>query len=159
MMRIFIYFLVVFYAAEVFASQIKVVDGDSLVVDGRRVRVEGIDAPEYGQMCFTAKGEEYDCGDIATAYMKKLVALGKVTCVEKGIDRYKRSLSECFVEDEKTGETLNINLEMIKSGWAVVYLTDNPAYIKAEKAAKKAKIGMWQGKFMIPELHRMLHRR
>ncbi|WP_411756390.1 thermonuclease family protein, partial [Sinorhizobium meliloti] len=46
-------------------------DGDSLRLDGRRIRIEGIDAPEIGQMC--RRGETaWDCGAQAR---RRLVAL------------------------------------------------------------------------------------
>ena len=36
-------------------------DGDSLTIDGLRIRLWGIDAPELHQSC-TIKGEHYPCG-------------------------------------------------------------------------------------------------
>jgi endonuclease YncB( thermonuclease family) len=45
--------------------------------------------------------------------------------------------------------------KMVKSGWAVSY--DN-YYNDAEATAKESKSGIWQGKFMRPELYRALNR-
>lgn len=37
-------------------------DGDSFIIQGRKVRLWGIDAPEYYQNCFDTEGNEYPCG-------------------------------------------------------------------------------------------------
>ena len=134
---------------------IKVIDGDNLEINGKSIRLIGIDAPEYQQLCRDAQGHDYQCGQESLFYMQKLVdsALKRgdeVICHKEGVDRYKRDLSVCFV-----GE-LNINEEMVRAGWATVYRHDD--YLSAEKEAKSAKRGMWQGKFMRPELYRVLKR-
>lgn len=139
--------LVAFGAA---AKELKVTDGDSLVINNRRIRLQGIDAPEYHQTCGDAKGFDYPCGQKALEFMQHLVSHKKVSCNKIATDIYKRDLSECFANGE------NINLKMLANGWAVVYRTDNPEYIKAQNQAKKAKKGLWQGKFMTPELYRIL---
>ena len=48
-------------------------DGDSIKIDGQRIRIHGIDAPEAKQTCTYANGEEWACGKVATAYMARLV--------------------------------------------------------------------------------------
>ncbi len=131
------------------------VDGDSLVVNGVKIRLVGIDSPEYDQWCKKASGKKYKCGEKASNYMKKMIANGKkqrqkIKCENHGTDRYNRTLSVCYLDK------LNLNAEMVKAGWAVTYRHD--MYKAAESEAKKAKKGVWQGKFMRPELHRMLKR-
>jgi len=49
----------------------RVVDGDTLVAQDVKVRLEGIDAPEHGQTC-TANGVPWACGDTATAWLRVL---------------------------------------------------------------------------------------
>ena len=131
-------------------ADVKVSDGDSLVMQGKRIRLQGIDAPEYHQTCGDAKGFDYPCGQKALVFMQHLVAHKKVFCKKIAEDIYKRDLSECYADGE------NINLKMLEAGWAVVYRTNNKDYLDAQAKAKKAKIGLWQGKFMTPELYRIL---
>ena len=50
----------------------------------------------------------------------------------------------------------DINREMIASGWAVAYRTKKEKYLAAEREAKRKYRGMWRGKFMKPELYRIL---
>ena len=134
---------------------LKVTDGDSLEIDGKKIRLIGIDSPEYDQECENFAKEKYLCGKMASRHMQEMVDIGltrgdKIKCRQMGTDRYKRSLSECYLGK------VNLNEEMVRSGWAVTYRHD--MYKEAEEEAKSAKRGIWQGKFMRPELHRILNR-
>ena len=137
------------------AEFVKVVDGDSLEIGSRRIRLMEIDAPEFKQYCFMADGKKYKCGIESLKYLKKMLKESnfKVNCQNIRKDRYKRELSICYAGGK------NINVEMLKSGWAVAYLTDQEEFLNAEKEAKKNKKGIWQGKFMRPEYYRRLNRR
>lgn len=144
------------FASTTFAdSKVKVVDGDSLEINENRVRLLGIDAPEYMQQCEDEKGTSYFCGQEARKFLEKMISDGeqkglKVKCSSEGKDRYKRELSVCVIGDK------SLNLEMVKEGYAVSYKDDR--YRKLEKRAKKAKKGIWRGKFMRPEIYRVLQR-
>ncbi len=146
------------YAVNAFAAQnVHVVDGDSLEMGKVRIRLEGIDAPEYYQDCRYPSKKKYACGLEAREFLQGLVEQGRVTCVERDLDRYKRSLCTCYVTN-KIGEKLNLNEEMVRAGWAVVYKNKHSDYSAAEAEAKAEKRGMWQGKFMKPQLYRILNK-
>lgn len=146
--------LLVGYCATASSDYVKVVDGDSLEIGNRRIRLLHIDAPEYKQYCFTADKQKYDCGKESKSYLYQLLkdADFKVDCKTHHVDRYQRDLAECFAGDK------NLNLEMLKAGWAVTYRAEKQTYIEAENFAQKQKIGVWQGKFMRPEYYRRLQR-
>src|SRR5690606_37709166 len=56
-----------------------VADGDSLTLNGERIRLHGIDAPELNQFC--RRGEQsYDCGREAREPLRKLIGSGRVAC-------------------------------------------------------------------------------
>ena len=154
-MKIFSIVMIMLLSVSVVEAKIKVTDGDSLEIDGKKIRLIGIDSPEYDQECQKADKSWYLCGKEASKYMRSMVERGleqgdKLECISEGKDRYKRSLSEC-----KLGTT-NLNEEMVRAGWAVTYRHER--YKEAESEAKEAKRGIWQGKFMRPELHRILKR-
>ncbi|MCP1337378.1 thermonuclease family protein [Futiania mangrovi] len=77
-------------AAETFSGRARAVDGDTLVVAGRRVRLDGIAAPELDE----ARGAA------SRARMAALVQGKTVTCEDRGRDRYGRTVGRCFVEEE-----------------------------------------------------------
>ena len=143
--------LLVFKSGEIVAlEKYKVVDGDSLEQGRKRIRLIDIDAPELFQECYDENNEVYDCGKVATYFLKKIVA-GGVVCKNISVDMYKRSLMDCF---DKNGE--NINQKMVLGGWAVSY---SDRFIDEEKIAKNKKIGIWKGRFIRPELYRSLYRK
>ena len=135
------------------AAMVKVIDGDSLVLDGVEMRLEGIDAPEYHQDCFDKDGNKYRCGEKADAYMWKMVSGRKVSCEKLETDRYGRQVAICYADGE------DLNKAMVAAGWAVAYDRYDKRYVKTEKEARKAGRGIWQGKFMKPEFWRLLNRR
>ncbi len=134
------------------AGNMRVIDGDSLrPADGSHdVRLQGIDAPEIGQRCRDRLGRDYDCGRKARAHLKSIVAGRDIRCRTMDVDRYQRSISVCHA-----GET-ELNRQMVADGWAVAYRL--PAYVGAERSAKNAGIGLWQGQFDEPENWRSLNR-
>ena len=128
------------------ASGFVVVDGDSLEYQGERIRILDIDAPEFLQKCYDSSGWQYRCGFEAKEYLRKLVS-GNIRCERMGKDRYKRSLMDCF------NGNINIGAEMVRQGYAVAY---SDRYKEEEQEAKANKRGIWQGRFMRPELYRAL---
>lgn len=132
-------------------AQVKVIDGDSLEIGERRIRLDGIDAPELMQTCFTSSDEEYACGREAMNFIEELTAANEVDCdclPEK--DRYGRELCECFVGEKSLNEAL------VLSGRAMSYRDSK--YDELQNEAETAKLGIWQGKFMRPALFRALER-
>lgn len=126
----------------------RVIDGDSLVVAGVEVRLEGIDAPEGPQTC-TRGAKPWPCGREATQRLQTLLGRGDVNCAGTRRDRHDRLLARC-----RLGET-DVNRWMVEQGWAVSY----GAFADAERAARHAKRGLWSGTFQPPRDWREENRR
>lgn len=120
-------------------AKAKVVDGDSLEIDGERYRLTGIDAPEFRQNC-NFEGRDWPCGRESRQALFRLVRGKMVYCTTTGLDHYGRWLAICETVD---GE---LNAEMVKLGWAMDY----GGYAREEAAAKSRKIGIWKGEFERP---------
>lgn len=120
-----------------------VVDADTIDVQGRRVRLEGIDAPEVSQDCGRTN-QEWPCGQHAKSALGAWLDDRVVTCVQSGEDRYGRTLGRCFVEQEDVQSWLVIN------GWALAYREHSTDFVAAEEIAKANKVGVWQGDFLAP---------
>lgn len=114
-------------------------DGDSLELNGVRVRLIGIDAPEYGQTC-VRDGQEYHCGHAARNFLKKLISGRPVVCKGRDNDRFGRFLAVC-----RAGETV-LNPAMVHAGWAVGF----GGYGTEENEARGAGRGLWAGDFQLP---------
>ena len=126
----------------------QVVDGDSLRKGGTDIRLYGIDAPEYQQTCRDRDDRDYNCGKQAAAELRKLVQGPDLRCSSLETDRYGRAVSICKTEN------LEINAEMVRKGWAVAYSRHSLDYVKLEAEARRAKRGLWEGRFEEPEAYR-----
>jgi endonuclease YncB( thermonuclease family) len=116
-----------------------VVDGDTLDIDGTRVRLEGVDAPEVAQICGGANGGTWACGRVAADALLGLVGKRRVTCRDEGTDKYDRVLGICSVDG------LEINAELVRRGYAWAFVKYSNRYVEEEAEAKKAAAGIWQG--------------
>ncbi|MFV0626735.1 MAG: thermonuclease family protein [Alphaproteobacteria bacterium] len=154
MKRIIIFVAINFlFISHAFAKP-RILDGDSFFLSkNEEIRLVGLDAPEYKQICYDTEGKEYDCGQKAKKALIKIIGKKNLDCHKIKRDIYKRYLSECFVGD------VNVNLEMLRQGWAVLYRSKDKEYVAAQEYAKENKLGVWQGKFMKPELYRALNRK
>lgn len=128
------------------AGRPQVHDGDTLTVGGVRMRLRGIDAPEYRQTC-KLDGQDYACGTQARSELAALTAGGPVDCEGWETDRYGRLLATC-----RAGQT-DLNAEMVRSGWAVSY----GGYATEEREARNAARGLWRGSFETPREWRASH--
>src|SRR5512135_1562290 len=78
------------------AGSATVIDGDTLIVAGERVHLEGIDAPELHQTC-TAYGQEWPCGRTSADWLREHLNGRQVECIGHARDRYRRLLAICYV--------------------------------------------------------------
>lgn len=127
-------------AAAPLAGRAVAVDGDTLEMQGRRVRLEGIDAPEMGQTCGRRFLGTWKCGRAAQETLGELVAGRRVECEEKGLDKYGRSLGICFVDGK------DINAELVRRGMAWAFVQYSQSYVSQEAQARNAHAGIWQGR-------------
>jgi len=122
----------------------RVVDGDTLVVAGMRVRLAGVDAPESRQRCERG-GESWECGATATAALQRLTEGQVVRCATLGQDRYERMLGRCEAGEADLGAAL------VRQGMAVAYTRYSWRYVPEELRARWDGAGIWAGRFETPE--------
>ncbi|MCB5412185.1 thermonuclease family protein [Pseudogemmobacter faecipullorum] len=120
-----------------------VIDGDTIEIHGKRIRLHGIDSPESRQRCYR-NGKAWRCGTDAANALSELIGRKSVSCNVVDVDRYKRLVAVCSVQ--KT----NINDWMVRNGWAMAYRRYSKAYNQAEKEAAKAGRGIWSSDFEAP---------
>jgi micrococcal nuclease len=96
----------------------KVIDGDTVIVNGESVRLLGIDSDEKGYPCFTPAKKQ-----IESLILSKEVELEKD---KEDLDMYKRQLRYIFLDGE------NINLKMVRTGFAVARFGSSDQKYKSE---------------------------
>ena len=126
------------------SSSLKIIDGDTIILNSEKIRLYGIDTPEIKQTCTDNYGHTYLCGVKAKLELEKIIGSRKVSCIKKTKDRYKRSISICYADEN------DINSLMVRSGWALAYRKYSKKYVKDEAIAKLNDAGMWSGKFIAP---------
>ena len=125
------------------SDSLTIVDGDTIILNGEKIRFSGIDAPELKQTCMNGEEETF-CGETAKILLIKKIGNKTPKCMSEGKDVYKRTLAECFVN----GESLSAFL--VRSGYAFAYKKYSNKFVKDEKFAKENKLGMWAMTFQYP---------
>ena len=125
------------------AKSLRVIDGDTIILNGEKIRFSGIDTPELKQTCLK-DNEEVGCGMFAKILLVKKIGNNIPKCIGKEKDFYKRTLAECFVNGESLSKFL------VRSGYAFAYRKYSTKFIKDEEFAKANKLGMWTMKFQYP---------
>tara|TARA_B100001146_G_C15780556_1_gene263969 strand:+ start:90 stop:509 length:420 start_codon:yes stop_codon:yes gene_type:complete len=126
-----------------FADVLKVIDGDTIVLNGEKIRFSGIDTPELKQKCIK-NDQKVFCGVLAKKLLLEKIDNKTPECIREGKDIYKRTLAECFIN----GESLSVFL--VRNGYAFAYRKYSDKFIKEEEFAKKNKNGLWSMKFEYP---------
>ena len=134
---------------QVSSQELRVVDGDTIHLNGEKIRFTGIDTPELKQTC-VKEGFTEPCGITAKEILIKKIGDNKVECISEGKDRYERTLAECFVN----GESLSSYL--VRRGYAFAYRRYSKKYIPDEDYAKANQVGMWSMEFDYPWDYRKL---
>ena len=125
------------------SQELKVVDGDTIHLNGEKIRFSGIDTPELKQTCLK-EGIQNPCGVTAKQILIGKIGNNNVKCISEGKDQYKRILAECFVNNE------SLSSYLVRSGYAFAYRKYSKKFIKDEDYARTKKFGMWAMKFDYP---------
>lgn len=114
-------------------------DGDTLVVDGRTLRLEGVHAPRIGQIC-AAGGFEHPCGREAAEALRQLVDGHAVRCRVLDSPAIAPRPSVC-----RRGETV-LNRWLVAHGWALA-ASGQSDLREHEARARAAGLGFWRDAF------------
>ena len=128
---------------DVKSYEIKIIDGDTIHLNGEKIRFTGIDTPELKQTC-TKNDEVILCGIEARELLIKKIGKNEVKCTKEGKDQYKRTLAECFVKG------LSLSSFLVREGYAFAYRKYSKKFVDDEDFAKKNNLGMWSMRFEYP---------
>ncbi len=127
--QIFISIILLFNTSQ---DDLYVTDGDTIRLNGERIRMLCIDSPE--------KTQPY--GLEAKEYLMNLLKGKELEVIRESKDQYGRTLAWLVVE----GDT--INNKLVEAGyawWYEYYCKDNMVLKRLQEHAKKNKLGLWAG--------------
>ena len=75
-----------------FTDNLKIIDGDTIVLNGEKIRFSGIDTPEYEQDCINGDQKIY-CGMFAKILLTKKIGNETPKCIREGKDFFGRTLA------------------------------------------------------------------
>ncbi|WP_236622474.1 thermonuclease family protein [Thermus tengchongensis] len=132
-------------AQSVLMGRASVVDGDTLEIQGVRIRLWGVDAVESSQTCRYGDGRVWPCGRQAAFALADFLGQRTVRCKRRDTDRHGRMVAVCWV-----GET-ELNRWLVAQGWALDYTRySGGTYLAAQEEARRNRRGIWQGEFTPP---------
>tara|TARA_B100001540_G_scaffold230122_1_gene204296 strand:+ start:549 stop:1013 length:465 start_codon:yes stop_codon:yes gene_type:complete len=128
-----IYFLITSHALSfeknVAMGKASIIDGDTIIINGEKIRFAGIDTPERNKI-----GHSY-----SKLKLKQKISNNIVVCIrEKKLDPWGRTVAECFIGYE------SISSYMVKNGYACDYVKySKKKYANEQEYAKSKKLGIW----------------
>ena len=140
------------------SDNIKIIDGDTILLDNKKIRFSGIDAPETKfkgkqQFCLENK-KKINCGKISKNFLTEKIINKKLKClIEPQKDYFGRYLGECFINNE------SVSAYMVRNGFAFDYPKySKKKYSKDQIYAKNNKLGLWSMEFDYPWIWRKNNR-
>jgi endonuclease YncB( thermonuclease family) len=124
-------------------GEARVVEGDLIHIDGRALRLWGVDAPEPQQNCYRANGI-WPCGQAAIDHLRTFVGSKPVSCslIERGDDDI--ILAKC------TMMGLDLSAEMANHGLALVRRDGPQDYILNHLDGRTHTAGIWSSIYVTP---------
>jgi endonuclease YncB( thermonuclease family) len=149
-MRFLIMVLALLAAGPSRADEATVRDGNTLQLAGVIYRLDGIDAPEFDQMCIDEHAEQWACGVEARDQLARLVDKRGVHCEDLGPDKsYPKWHSGICTAD---GETTSLNQLLVRQGFALALDSDGKGRFREDHASANEKhAGLWRGCFVAPQ--------
>ena len=136
-------FIIVLSSPSYAKDMVKVIDGDTIHIGKLKYRFSGIDTPEMKQLC-KKEDKTILCGVLARDALIQKINNQPVECKMETIDRYKRIVAECFVNNESLSQYL------VRNGYAFAYRRYSTKFVEDEEYAKTNQLGLWSMQFEYP---------
>lgn len=151
-MRILVVILAILWATPGWAAGAIVRDGNTVQLADMTYRLDGIDAPEFDQVCIDEHADPWACGVEARDQLAKLIAGRDVHCKDLGLDKtFKRHIGDCNIDGEKDG----LSRLLVRRGYALnLELSAKGQFSDDEAGAKSSRLGLWRGCFVAPQAFR-----
>lgn len=138
-----------FWPSEILGVPTRVIDGDTILINNIKVRLAFIDTPESKQY----SSSKLPIGKMAKNHLEKLIQNKKIRVHRVGKGVYGRTLGIIYLKNE------NINLKMVRDGYALAHETSGWNYQNAMYIAQIKGRGIFKESFMNPKYYRKLKRK
>lgn len=108
-----------------------VIDGETIILEGRHVRLWGIEAPEPRATC-----GGWPAGEIAAAFLHDLINNRSIACTAHGVHESGKLFGKCRSAGVDVGAT------MVRRGMAWAARKYTRDYVDQEAAAKAENLGI-----------------
>jgi endonuclease YncB( thermonuclease family) len=120
-------------APDTIAGTASVVDGDTIEIHGKRIRLSGFETPERGAICGSVNVYQR-----AALALSAFICERTVTCGVSGTDRYGRAVATCSAGGADLGNYI------VGQGWGRDWPRySHGKYADEERSARAAKAGLW----------------
>src|SRR5262249_20300459 len=119
-------------------------EGDPIQIGATRMRLGGVAAPSTDPLRPHPEGEGGTRRAGARHRLRKRRRVEGCPRAARSADRRCRIVARCEVDGE------DIQKWLVSNGWALAFVRISHDYEADEKAAREAKVGMWQGAFIAP---------
>jgi endonuclease YncB( thermonuclease family) len=136
------------------AANATIRDGGTIQLGGIAYRLDGIDTPEFDQICLDDHADLWTCGVEARDQLAKLIGARDVHCEDLGPDKThaKRHTGICTAD----GETASLNQLLLRQGFALNLEPSAKGRFKDDEAtARDGRSGLWRGCFVAPQQFRL----
>ncbi len=120
------------------AAELRIIDGDTFELDGVTYRLNGVDAPEFGQQC-QSKAGLWNCGAEALQALMRITDNAEISCEQVSADPYGRVIGTC------TANGKDIAASLVTEGHAWAFVKYSDLYLGQEAEAKAKALGIWSG--------------
>jgi len=136
---------------DIIIGQATVIDGDTIDIRGKRIRLHGIDAPERNQSCTDQSGQSIRCGVMVTRALDEHIARRNVACQVMDVDRWGRFVGRCDVPAARSGAiTGTMNRALAQAGYVYAMPRYSRDYVGDVDRARAQRQGLFAGQFEEP---------
>jgi len=132
----FILFACVMSASSISDNDVKIVDGNNLIIKDKTMALYAIKAAELGTYCDTTR-RKYDCGLIARSALMDMSAGAKIICTQASAPHNKNKY-KCLADGYDLSEG------MVFTGWAKPLDSAPALFKKLAREAQEKRRGMWR---------------
>ncbi len=127
------------------SGSISAIRANVFYINGRYVRLYGVDAPDTDQVCSDSNGSAYNCGEEAISWIRGWIDQNIIDCYLLKVEPNGTNSAICIWGEYDIGAAL------VGAGWGIANTNETNIYKPYEAKAQSESSGLWQGTFYSPQ--------